>query len=115
MLQDAAGCRPLEKNFAPYSSQAIAMPMAFFAIAIGLYPTRPSKPRPWNVQHIQGRESDTAAVHRVRFILRSLVFVIKMAVFITVDGHAVWHQRLECHHLAFAVSNDLRIGISPQQ
>ena len=27
---------PLAKNFAPYSSQAIAMPIAFFAIAMGL-------------------------------------------------------------------------------
>ena len=42
----ANGAAPLAKNFAPYSSQAIAMPMAFFAIAMGLYPTRPSKPRP---------------------------------------------------------------------
>ena len=40
------GCAPLAKNFAPYSSQAIAMPMAFFAIAMGEYPTRPSNPRP---------------------------------------------------------------------
>lgn len=30
------GAAPLAKNFAPYSSQAIAMPMAFFAIAMGL-------------------------------------------------------------------------------
>ena len=29
------GCAPLAKNFAPYSSQAIAMPMAFFAMAMG--------------------------------------------------------------------------------
>ena len=29
------GAAPLAKNFAPYSSQAIAMPMAFFAIAMG--------------------------------------------------------------------------------
>ena len=29
------GAAPLAKNFAPYSSQAIAIPMAFFAIAIG--------------------------------------------------------------------------------
>ena len=40
------GAAPLAKNFAPYSSQAIAMPMAFFAIAMGLYPTSPSKPKP---------------------------------------------------------------------
>ena len=30
------GAAPLAKNLAPYSSQAIAMPMAFFAIAMGL-------------------------------------------------------------------------------
>ena len=29
-----------------YSSQAIAMPMAFLAIAIGEYPISPSKPSP---------------------------------------------------------------------
>ena len=40
------GAAPLAKNFAPYSSQAIAIPMAFFAIAIGLYPTSPSNPSP---------------------------------------------------------------------
>ena len=40
------GAAPLAKNLAPYSSQAIAMPMAFLAMAMGLYPTRPSKPRP---------------------------------------------------------------------
>lgn len=40
------GVAPLEKNVAPYSSVAIAIHMAFFAIAIGLYPMRPSKPSP---------------------------------------------------------------------
>ena len=30
------GVAPFAKNLAPYSSQAIAMPMAFLAIAIGL-------------------------------------------------------------------------------
>ena len=30
------GVAPLAKNLAPYSSQAMAMPMAFFAIAMGL-------------------------------------------------------------------------------
>src|SRR5574344_2127492 len=30
------GVAPLAKNLAPYSSQAIAIPMAFFAIAMGL-------------------------------------------------------------------------------
>ena len=30
------GVAPLAKNFAPYSSVAIASPIAFFAIAIGL-------------------------------------------------------------------------------
>ena len=40
------GCAPLAKNFAPYSSQAIAIPMAFFAMAMGEYPTSPSNPRP---------------------------------------------------------------------
>ena len=40
------GVAPLAKNFAPYSSQAMVMPIAFFAIAIGEYPTNPSNPRP---------------------------------------------------------------------
>ena len=40
------GAAPFAKNLAPYSSQAIAIPIAFFAIAMGLYPTRPSNPRP---------------------------------------------------------------------
>ena len=35
MFQHPEGAAPLAKNFAPYSSQAMAMPMAFFAIAIG--------------------------------------------------------------------------------
>lgn len=40
------GAAPLAKNLAPYSSVAIASPIAFFAIAIGEYPTSPSKPSP---------------------------------------------------------------------
>ena len=40
------GVAPFAKNLAPYSSQAIAIPIAFFAIAIGEYPTSPSKPSP---------------------------------------------------------------------
>jgi hypothetical protein len=35
MLQHAAGAAPLAKKLAPYSSQAMAMPIAFLAIAIG--------------------------------------------------------------------------------
>ena len=47
MLQDTPdGSHRFAKKVAPYSSEAIAMPIAFFAIAIGLYPTRPSKPSP---------------------------------------------------------------------
>ena len=40
------GAAPFAKNLLPYSSVAIASPMAFFAIAIGEYPTSPSKPSP---------------------------------------------------------------------
>ena len=36
----------LAKNFAPYSSVAIPSPTAFFAMAMGEYPTIPSYPRP---------------------------------------------------------------------
>lgn len=40
------GWAPFWKNLAPYSSVAIDMPIAFLAIAIGEYPTNPSKPSP---------------------------------------------------------------------
>ena len=48
------GAAPFAKNFAPYSSQAIAMPIAFFAIAIGEYPTSPSKPNPGMCRTLYG-------------------------------------------------------------
>ena len=37
---------PFAKNLAPNSSQAMAIPTAFFAMAIGEYPTMPSNPSP---------------------------------------------------------------------
>jgi hypothetical protein len=38
-----------------------------------------------------------------------------MTVGIAVDRHTVWHERIESHDLAFAVPDDLRVGISPEE
>ena len=51
------GAAPFANNFAPYSSVAIARPIAFFAMAIGEYPTRPSKPRPGIWRTSEGRRT----------------------------------------------------------
>jgi hypothetical protein len=38
-----------------------------------------------------------------------------MTVGIPVDCHTVWHERIQSHDLTFAVPDDLRIGISPEE
>ena len=58
------GAAPFLKNDAPKSSQAIAIPMEFLAIAIGLYPTRPSNPNAGICSTSLGLRSTVPALSR---------------------------------------------------
>ena len=115
MLQDAAGSRTVCKKlssvfFAGYCHADGILSHCNRAVA-----HKTVKAEAGNVQHVGRLEPHTTAVHRVRFVLRCLVFVIKLSVFITVDRHTIWHQRIERDHFTFAVPNDLRVGVSPQE
>ena len=109
------GAAPLAKNLLPYSSVAMARSMAFFAMAMGLYPTRPSKPSPGICSTSEGVKRDGIAVVLRKLVLRLLIGVIQLSVLVPADRHLVRHQRIERNDLALAVAYDLRIGVVPQQ
>jgi hypothetical protein len=50
-----------------------------------------------------------------RVLQPALIQIKKSAVLITVDFHFVRHERVERDHLASGVSDDLRVGIAPQE
>ena len=115
MLQDAAGSRTVCKKlssvfFAGYCHADGILSHCNRAVA-----HKTVKAKAGNVQHVGRLESYTAAIHRVRLILCCLVFVIKLSVFIAVDRHTIRHQRIERDYFAFAVPDDLGVGISPQE
>ena len=92
-LECRPGIAPFAKNFAPYPSKAIAIPIEFFVIVIGEYPTNPSKPSPgiWSHPWETVWLSDKASFHRVRFVLRCLVLVVGHPILVNADRPSVRH------------------------
>ena len=66
-----------------------------------------------NMQHISRKQNDRVVRHGRRFIRGLRVTVVQLTVFISVDRHFVCHKRIESNDLAFAVPDDLRVGVSP--
>ena len=54
-----------------------------------------------------------SSVHIVRII--NGVFVIEPSMLITVHLHPIRHQRIQSHNFTLAVSDDLTVGIAPQE
>ena len=66
-----------------------------------------------NMEDIARSKDNRRAIHCWRIVFGNLILVIKLAVFIPVHRHAVWHQGIEGNNLALAVTDNLRVGIPP--
>ena len=67
------------------------------------------------MQYIPRLKDDRAFLAFECLIVGAAILVKQMPVLVTVNGHLVGHQRIECYHLALAVTDDLRISITPKQ
>ena len=67
------------------------------------------------MQHIGRLQDNGSILISDCFVLTTVVGVVKMAVFVTVNHHTVWHQRIQGYDFTFTVADDLRIGVTPQK
>ena len=67
------------------------------------------------MKHIRGFENDVAVLALDRFFIRPLVAVVQLSATIPVDGHLVGHEWVQGNDFTFAVTDDLRIGVAPQE
>lgn len=67
------------------------------------------------MQHILRRQDDLRAFGYRRFLVAPLISVKEMSVRIPIHRHFVGHQGIQGHHFTFAVADDLRIGVAPQE
>ena len=73
------------------------------------------KAQAWDMQHIRRLKRYRKILIFNGFIRATIIGVVQTAVFISVHGHLVGHQRIQGDDLTFAVANDLCIGIAPQK
>ena len=67
------------------------------------------------MQHIGGLQNHRAVLHGRRIGILHLILVVEVAHIVPVNGHAVGHQRVQRNDLAFPVSDNLGVGVAPQQ
>ena len=76
---------------------------------------QPVKAKPRNMQHVRGLQPHDRTLDCGRIVRADRVFVVELSVPVTVHRHPVRHQRIEGNDLAFAVADDLGVGVAPQQ
>ncbi|EJX40219.1 hypothetical protein HMPREF1366_03083 [Enterococcus faecium ERV26] len=67
------------------------------------------------MQHIRGFQPHDCTLDSWRIVGADGVFVVELAVPVTVHRHSVRHQWVEGNDLALAVADDLGVGVSPQE
>ena len=67
------------------------------------------------MQHIRWFQPHDRAFDSRRIVGADGVFVVELAVPVTVHRHPVRHQRIEGNDLALAVADDLGVGVAPQE
>ena len=67
------------------------------------------------MQHIRRIQPHDCALDCGRIVRTDRVFVVELAVPVTVHRHPVRHQRIEGNNLALAVADNLGIGVAPQE
>lgn len=60
-------------------------------------------------------KNDRAVLHRWGIVIGLRVFVIQSAILIPIHGHAIRHQRIQRNDLTFPVSDNLSVGIAPEE
>lgn len=73
------------------------------------------KAQPRHMKDIGWVEIDWPVLHRWCIVIGLRVFVIQSAMLIPIHGHTIRHQRIQRNDLAFPISNDLGVGISPEK
>ena len=68
-----------------------------------------------DVQYVRWLQDHRPCLHGRRIGVRHLVAVKKLPGGITVHGHTVGHERVQRHDLTLAVTDDLRVGVAPQE
>lgn len=63
--------------------------------------------------HIRGRQVDGDALHGGSVLGAGGILVVEPVLGVPVHQHTVWHQWIEGNDLAFAVADDLGIGVAP--
>ena len=68
-----------------------------------------------NMEYIRGGEADHPTFHGGGIVIGFSIFVVQSAVAIPVHGHTVRHQGIEGDHFTLAVSDDLCVGVAPEE
>ncbi len=76
---------------------------------------QPVKAQAGDVQHVRGPEDDGLVFGADGLVIAPLIAVVELAPLVSVYRHFVRHERVQCHHLAFAVSDDLGVGVAPEE
>ena len=76
-------------------------------------------------QAIEAESGDMQHIRRLKrygellvldsFVRATIIGVVQTAVFVSVHGHLIRHQRVQSYDLIFAVANDLCISVTPEE
>ena len=86
-----------------------------FCHSDGAVTHKPVKSKPRNMQHIRGFQPHDCTLDCRRIVRADRVFVVELAVPVTVHRHPVRHQRIKGNDLALAVTDDLGVGVAPEE
>lgn len=115
MFQNAGRSGAVGKELAAVFLRGDGETDCVFRHCNGAVTDKPVEAQSGDMQHVRGMERDGIAAVLRKFVLRLLVGVIQLSVLVPADSHFVRHQRVQSNDLALAVTDDLRIGVAPQE
>ena len=115
MLQHAAGCCAVSKELRTILLTGDCHADGVFRHRYGGIAHQTVKTQARNVQHIRRIQPHDCALDCGRIVRTDRVFVVELAVPVTVHRHPVRHQRIEGNDLTFTVTDDLGVGVAPQE
>ena len=73
------------------------------------------KAQTWDVKNIQRLKRHSELLVLDGFVRATIIGVVQPPAFISVHRHLVRHQGVQRHNLIFAVADNLRVGIAPEE